>query len=152
MHVGTPPTGELGALGHLDSFVSSVPHSSFSSRCSKRCLHVPFGDEVPDNHGPMLKSPSHGGLQPENSSTATSKKSSLPCCKAFRSRLHTFLKIKSNLQQNKSTPNHLRIKQIPPSTSQSSSKETQDTYHTPQLPIHKGSSTHTQHTLQYISR
>ena len=31
MHVGTPPTGELGAVSHLDSFVSSVPHSSFKT-------------------------------------------------------------------------------------------------------------------------
>ena len=172
LHVGTPPTGELRALSHLDSFVSSVPHSCLSSRCSSSCLDVPFGDEVPINHhhhqhhssqphsslsqsqlkmqesednttgsknevlpeertevgssnsphnrqtggkgfsslGPtiqslpyssMLQSPSQGGLQPENSSTAFSKKSSFPFCKAFRSRVQAFLKIKSDIPQNK---------------------------------------------------
>ena len=230
LHAGTLPTGELGALSHLDSFVSSVPHSYLSSRCSSSCLDVPFGDEVPINHhhqhhssqphnshsksqlkrlhrsqdarirrqhrriqkrsatrrayrgwikqlphnrqtggkgsssrphnpkpsySPMLQSPSQGGLQPENSSTATSKKSSFPFCKAFRSRVQAFLKIKSDIPQNKSTPNHLRTKQSPTPTTQNTRIDSHHPHHTPQLHInnnHHDSSTSAGHSTQQATR
>ena len=77
IHVGTPPTGELGALSHLDSFVSSGPHSSLSSRCSSSCLDVPFGDEVPNNHQHQHHSPQ----PPKTQQKAAEEAPQIPRCK-----------------------------------------------------------------------
>ena len=56
---GTPPTGELGALSHLGSFVCNFPHSPSNVRCNTNFLSEPFGDEVPQPHPPHDTSHPH---------------------------------------------------------------------------------------------
>ena len=202
MHVGTPPTGELGALSHLDSFVSSVPHSSSSSRCSTYCVML-LSAKCPSTITTNITAPptaytananSRGSTDPkmqksedniagfrskvlpEEHTEAGSNTSPTigrlevraPPVRSTPQRLHTALRCNlshmedrefmysyfqeqlftilqglqqstiifedqdHNISQNKSTPNHLRTKQSPNSTTQSSQDDSHNAHHTTQ--------------------